>query len=144
MIRADLREGTLARYDAPRNPVAETLDGAGVNLSDVTARRADFSHCRLAKSFVVKTDFTDAILHNASFHGADLSHSLFERAMMQGVDLSHSSLRGASFKQANLSNVNLDAAQTEDMDFEGALQDPDVLWKFKAAMRSTRRMTKPV
>ena len=41
-------------------------------------------------------------------------------------------MRGASFKQANLSNANLDGAQTEDTDFEGALQDPDALSKIQS------------
>jgi uncharacterized membrane protein len=52
----------------------------------------------MAKSFVVQTNFTDAILKNASFHNADLRHGVFERAMMQGVDLSQTNLGGASFK----------------------------------------------
>ena len=129
LIRADLREGTLARYDEARNPAPVKIDEAGSNLGEVTARRADFSQSKLAKSFVVQTDFTDAILHNASFQSADLRHSVFERAMMQGADLSHSNLCGASFKQANLAGANLNGAETAETDFEDALLDPDALSK---------------
>lgn len=89
---------SAARYNEKRNPSPIALEDGASDLGEVTARWADFSQPKMAKSFVVQTNFIDAILKNASFHNADLRHGMFERTKMQGVDLSQTNLGCASFK----------------------------------------------
>jgi uncharacterized protein YjbI with pentapeptide repeats len=70
-------------------------------------------------------DFSEALLHGASFNQAKLLGGHFARAMMQGVVLDDADLRGAAFtyarlEGASLTNVKLTAASLFGAQMQGA------------------------
>ena len=127
LVEADIREGTLARYSDDGITRNVTYDRQQSELSCIIAQRSDLTGAKVDGAVLLKTDFTDAVLRNASFRSADMRGSVLRGAVLENCDLEGCNLTHSDLQGADLSGARLEGALLVDADLRGAVIDPDAL-----------------